>query len=738
MMNDTLRLKGTLNYRKNSNRPGPPSLPKNGVVTSDHLKKLRSQLQRLLDFWEKEDLFEGALLSIYYKAVIAKSNRIKAYIKKNSSSPNNSIVGARFHGEKKKHVITHLVSLDLIRVDIENLNIVIQNIDGNFSGKVTCDIINQVNNGELGLEGIKKTKFSQYVVDSFYIEKFDIYYNSDLKEEDSIVSLFDLNQNLKETLGNLGIDIGEHRIYDNTTVLMTPSEINILKNRASFLISMAVTDISKLDRFELEMELGDNEHINIPSPSKEPTIGVIDTLFDERVYFSEWVEYFDLVSEDIEKQDRDYEHGTAITSILVDGPTINPELQDNCGRFKVRHFGVAVSKNFSSFNIMKAISDIVISNPEIKVWNLSLGSNKEKPENFISPEASILDKIQYDNNVIFIVSGTNKPSNVQGSMSIGAPADSINSIVVNSVDIDNNPATYSREGIVLSFYNKPDVSCFGGDKSSLMRVCMPHGEAIVKGTSFAAPWITRKVAYLIEVLGFSREEAKALIIDSATTWKENKYKSNLVGYGVVPKDVNEIVKSKNDEIKFIISGECKMYETYSHAIPVPVVNNEHPYLAKATLCYFPFSERNQGVDYTSTELDFKFGRIDNKNKIKAIDKNKQDTDGNYFYENEARKNFRKWDNIKHYTEELKPLSRGRKSYNNGMWSFNIKVKERVDKKYGENIKFGVVVRLKELEGKNRIEDFIYNCQLKGWLVDRVNVESRIEIYNQAEEEITFD
>lgn len=93
-----------------------------------------------------------------------------------------------------------------------------------------------------------------------------------------------------------------------------------------------------------------------------------------------------------------------------------------------------------------------------------------------SPEASILDKIQYDNNVIFIVSGTNKPLSVKGSMSIGAPADSINSIVVNSVDIENNPATYSREGIVLSFYNKPDVSCFGGDKSKLMRVCMPNGK----------------------------------------------------------------------------------------------------------------------------------------------------------------------------------------------------------------------------------------------------------------------
>lgn len=343
--------------------------------------------------------------------------------------------------------------------------------------------------------------------------------------------------------------------------------------------------------------------------------------------------------------------------------------------------------------------------------------------------ASILDKIQYENDVIFVVSGTNKPTNIKGSMSIGSSADSINSLVVHAVDVENNPATYTREGIVLSFYNKPDISCFGGDKTKLMKVCMPLGEGNVRGTSFAAPWITRKVAYLIEVLGFSREEAKALIIDSATTWKENKYKSNIVGYGVVPKDVNEIIKSKNDEIKFIISGDCKKYETYSHTIPVPVVNNEHPYIAKATLCYFPFSERNQGVDYISTELDFKFGRIDNKNKIKAIDKNKQDIEGNYFNEDEARKKFRKWDNVKHYTEELKTRNRGRKSYNNGMWSFSIKVKERVDKKYGENIRFGVVIRLKELEGNNRIDDFIYNCQLKGWLVERVNVKNRIEIHN---------
>lgn len=57
---------------------------------------------------------------------------------------------------------------------------------------------------------------------------------------------------------------------------------------------MAVTDISKLVRFDFETT-NHNEIINIPKPNNEATIGVIDTLFDDRVYFSEWVEYHDLV-----------------------------------------------------------------------------------------------------------------------------------------------------------------------------------------------------------------------------------------------------------------------------------------------------------------------------------------------------------------------------------------------------------------------------------------------------------
>ena len=39
---------------------------------------------------------------------------------------------------------------------------------------------------------------------------------------------------------------------------------------------------------------------------------------------------------------------------------------------------------------------------------------------------------------------------------------------------------------------------------------------------------------------------------------------------------------------------------------------------------------------------------------------------------------------------------------------------------------------------NRIEDFVQQCSLKGWLVNRINVENQIDIYQTANETIEFD
>src|SRR5690606_28602982 len=154
------------------------------------------------------------------------------------------------------------------------------------------------------------------------------------------------------------------------------------------------------------------------------------------------------------------------------------------------HFGVALAGRFSSTLIMRNIKKIVTNNPNIKVWNLSLGSNTEIHRNFISIEAETLDRIQYENDVIFVIAGTNDPDLTMKK--IGSPADSINSIVVNSIDFRGNYTDYSRTGPVLDYFTKPDISYYGGTNIEPLKAVDSSGIVNVYGTSYSAPWIARK------------------------------------------------------------------------------------------------------------------------------------------------------------------------------------------------------------------------------------------------------
>ena len=133
--------------------------------------------------------------------------------------------------------------------------------------------------------------------------------------------------------------------------------------------------------------------------------------------------------------------------------------------------------------------------------------------------------------------------------------------------------------------------------------------------------------------------------------------------------------------------------------------------------------------------------MQNKNgkiSIKTINDNKQsDVDGKVL-EGDARKYNRKWDNVKHIVETDKATKRAKKIYENGLWGLSIKSKDRLGKSDGRGIKFGVVITLKEINGKNRYDEFIRQCFFKGWIVNKVDVENRIDLYNKAEQEIKFE
>ncbi len=568
---------------------------------------------------------------------------------------------------------------------------------------------------------------------------------SDDVTQNMLVTIYKTDVETTELLEKFGITVSKDKIIDGTTLLLEPGQMQTLYRRAPYLISMSVTDLTqvKLEDIVDDEEIDFDSERKIPVPGNEPIVGVIDTQFNEKVYFHEWVEYKNMLSNDIQLEKKDYYHGTAVTSIIVDGPKGNPKLDDGCGRFRVRHFGVATQSGFSSFAILRSIREIVANNPDIKVWNLSLGSPEPIKDNFISPEAAELDRIQSEYDVIFIVAGTNTPDGlVHPEMKVGSPADSLNAMVVNSVTMENESASYSRRGPVLSFFHKPDVSYYGGDgnrQDTKIALCIDNMGAIYKaGTSFAAPWITRKMAYLIHVMGLTREVAKALLIDSAAKWSANGRISDSIGYGVVPKRIEDVLSTSDDEIKFFITGTTEDYETYNYNLPVLVVDGKHPFYARAVMIYFPHCDRNQGVDYTSTEMDIHFGRVQPNGKLKTIDDNKQSEEGQVLYEEDAREIYRKWDNVKRVCEEIKGRAVPRKSYESGMWGISILTKDRVTTKNKEALQFGLVITLKEMYGKNRINEFIKSCMARNWLVTRLDVQNQVDIYTRAEEEIEFE
>ncbi|WP_295053473.1 S8 family peptidase [Ruminococcus sp.] len=742
-MNNVLELKGNRFVQApKSASGGGPAMNSKVVVTSQKLNKLTSKLFQIKDFWIHENRpFNGILISVYYNKIVAKSNRIAGLFKGDQS--NYAIVGAKFNSEKTKHIITYFLSIDDLDNSIDMLYKSDEVIYSVFKDGITKAIFDNYVNYKINFQkyGLTKSLFKQIVADVSYIDDFEIE-KATQQFKASIITLYDTGMDTKQLFHEIGIDILSSRILDNRTVFLDENQSKVLFEKAPYLVSMATENLSDLSPEDF-IEDYQQEIAHIPSPSIEPTIGVIDTLFDTRVYFSEWVEYHDMVDKNIPKNPSDYRHGTAVSSIIVDGPKLNPWLNDGCGRFRVRHFGVAAGAQFSSFTIIKQIKCIIAENKDIKVWNISLGSNKEVNDNFISAEAAVLDQIQAENDVIFVVAGTNKPN--ENIEKIGSPADSINSLVVNAVTKSGLSTKYTRKGLALSFFAKPDVSYYGGSEEKYIQVCEPLGAAFVAGTSFAAPWIARKLSYLIDVLGLNREVAKAMIIDSARGWNEAPTPEEVAiyGHGVVPIKIDDIVQTKDDEIKFVVTDTSEKWNTYNYHFPVPLKDDSYPYFARATMCYFPICDRSQGVDYTNTELNLHFGRIKDNGKLIEINDDKQNqedslgTAKSFILEGEAREQFRKWDNVKYISEKPKSRKIPKKSYKNKKWGMEIKTNNRLDPKDGVGLRFGVVVTLKEMYGVNRIDEFIRNCNLNGWLVNKIDIENRIDIHEKVNEEIEF-
>jgi Subtilisin-like serine proteases len=734
------------------NGPGLPNLKKGVTVSAKHIRFLTDQLKKIRDEWGGYSINANPVISAYYTKMVPKSSRIKRLLAGKDGTSDSSVVGARYWygtNDAPRHQIVHCVTPESLDKTIATLERAARAIDETMGGYATQGKLSDLAveekrehwNRVLKEFDLKRTVFCQSIVDLSFIKSFAVDKEAPEITDDAIVTLYKTELSLADILEKAGIPHSGLNKIDDSTIVLKSNEYAKLAAKAPYLISMGLVEWSSLPR-----DTGDDSKPSrgrsIQAPTNEPIIGVIDTLFDEdagNTYFASWVKAHDLVSPDIERDDVSYKHGTCVTSILVDGARLNPLRDDGCGNFRVRHYGIAASNRFSLLTLMREIEHIVAENRrEVRVWNLSLGSTLEISTCSISPVAALLDRIQKQYDVIFVIAGTNNPNDEmeQGSLRLGSPADSINALVVNALDGDGSPASYTRKGPVLEYFTKPDVAYFGGDSGESCLTWFKGAEHYSQGTSYAAPWIARKLAYLIDIMGLSKEVAKALIIDSASGWS-NPGDPCMVGHGIVPTRIEDIVQSADDEIRFILYGTAGPNKTYSYNLPVPKSKGKQPYYAKSTLCYFPSCSRQQGVDYTNTEVDLKVGRIKDGH-IVPINNNRQGELYAYITEDEARTEFRKWNNVKHIRESIKERRIPRTTYANPNWGFELNAKKRLDATQREELPFGIVITLKEMDGENRLATFIRNCRANGIMVEPLDIDASIDLRERADTEISFD
>ena len=76
-----------------------------------HVTSLKNDLINLNTFWQDKNYISGALIAVHYNDIVAKSRRLKILLTKQSGeNPNNTIVGAKFSKDGKKHIITHYIN----------------------------------------------------------------------------------------------------------------------------------------------------------------------------------------------------------------------------------------------------------------------------------------------------------------------------------------------------------------------------------------------------------------------------------------------------------------------------------------------------------------------------------------------------------------------------------------------------------------------------------------------------
>lgn len=391
----------------------------------------------------------------------------------------------------------------------------------------------------------------------------------------------------------------------------------------------------------LDQEDEGSIEIKVPKDEIEyPIVGVLDSGIASNSFMKPWIE--DSYSPYI-ASDQDQGHGSAVASIIVYGDELHD--QEIANKKGVKLYDACVlpkeelREALTELDLVQNIRDAVKNRPDIKIWNMCIGWQREIDMSKISDFGAALDYL-CDEFGIIICTSVGNCKNFLANSAVGRMQDSADSVraisigslahIKNHYDISeaNHPSPFSRKGPGPFNLIKPELTHYGGNagkddrgrlKQSGVKVINKDGNIAESiGTSFSTPRICSLLAALhSEIENYDPLLLKALLIHSAKYPDieiDDESRLNKMGFGM-PTSVNEILFNSENEITLIVRDAIErgsFIEILDFPFPKSMVNGDHYYgEISITLVSNPDLDVNQGEEYCQSNIDVYFGTTDN-------------------------------------------------------------------------------------------------------------------------------
>lgn len=357
-----------------------------------------------------------------------------------------------------------------------------------------------------------------------------------------------------------------------------------------------------------------------------PLAGVVDSGLADNSLLREWEMDSVILTED---RDQRHSHGTFVTGrLLKDGDKfggimfLNIEMLPSSGSLDIDAFYIKMRTVLKQYH------------QSVKIYNLSVSSDTCALLSEYSQAAYALDILQYEFDVLFVISAGNYDAlrtgsgPIFGEDRITTPAESIHSLTVGSVaqtdtniQIKDSPSLFTRRGPGTGHSVKPDVCAYGGAHESRMGRLRPVGVFSIgsrnelaedTGTSHAAPRaaaIAAKIYYKYSHAFKSPDMTRAIIIHY-THLRKNTSPGLYTGYGILPEDDRPIDADYHSAVYLNGGYVSQSGITEIPDVPVPDVlfdGETATCRICATLVYKPETDIRFPSNYACVNIDLSVG-----------------------------------------------------------------------------------------------------------------------------------